>query len=43
MLKAVFSKKMPTFAIQKKTIKTYDYGRKSQNFSKEKLQNYNHF
>ena len=34
---------MPIFAIQKKTIKTYDYDRRKQNTKKEKLQSYNYF
>ena len=34
---------MPIFAIQKETIKTYDYDRRKQNSKKEKLQNYDYF
>lgn len=34
---------MTIFAIQKKTIKTYDYDRRKQDFQEEKLQNYSYF
>lgn len=38
----VFSKKMPIFVIQKKTIKTHDYENRNRNCSKKEIQNYNH-